>query len=526
MQILAPSTPRAIRVVKPMKQPDTKPAAATKSNSDPGTPNSKQPNSTLPEKAKPDDGPAKRDPNDVQADPVIEPKAAAPSGVTPARRDGDSTSTVTEITIEKSSAPEKQVDEVEQALLKIREGKSFDKKWFALVEVLKPLLTQQRAEERVSGALALIALGQDQLALPVLEQVLASDPGLTSRVASALPWALAVDRQRLFDEILKRTPTLEELRYLIYSLGTLRSPQTESLLWALAGDARMDATTADGVRDAMFQYYLHQYSYNIQQAAAKKKARAIAAAITRSKVGTAWQRLIALAILVPLDAAIATENAQLLLKDGEAESAFRADALQIMLTTMPSSESRPLALAQLESDVPAVRTRALEFLVFGRQHLPALQNGQFDISQGNIPIPAESRTKGVPITPEPPSGVTVEQLLPLLKSNSPQDAALAGYVLVLLDHPEGLPPLLEYWRQHRRDNVQWMRLVYRAVAHLDDVAEIGTLKDIFELLIKNKYYGEQQMPEFYWTIRIMTGPEILSLRKSMRTEFGAERLNQ
>jgi HEAT repeat protein len=418
------------------------------------------------------------------------------------------------------------VDDIEKSLLKIRGGKAFDQKWYGLIDLLKPLLTNERIDERVAGALALVALGQDQLALPILEQSLTSDPQTASSVALAIPWVLAADRQHLFDLLVQHTPTLEELHGMTYVIGTLYSPHSEGQLWSLASNPRVKAADADHIRDSLIQYYLRKSTYQISEATPKRKKVTIEAATVKSKSGTDWQRLIALALLVPLDAGVAIEQAKAVMDDAQADPTFRADALQIMFLTMPPADARRLAVAQLEQQIPALRTRGLQFLALGRDDLPSLQDGHFDIQQSSAYVTSSSVTKGVSITPEPPAGVTAEQLLPVLNAGNLEDAAYAGYMLALLDHPEGLPPLLQFWEQYHRDNRNLRRLVYRAISRIDDASHVGTLKEIFGLMMKDQYWGAHQMPEFYWTIRIMTGPEILELRKTIRTEFGAEKLNQ
>jgi len=66
----------------------------------------------------------------------------------------------------------------------------------------------------------------------------------------------------------------------------------------------------------------------------------------------------------------------------------------------------------------------------------------------------------------------------------------------------------------------WKKLVYRAIAVVDDPKYIPVLREIYGKL------DQYEMSEFYWTIRIMTGPEILSFRKQVRDEVGASRLGQ
>ena len=58
----------------------------------------------------------------------------------------------------------------------------------------------------------------------------------------------------------------------------------------------------------------------------------------------------------------------------------------------------------------------------------------------------------------------------------------------------------------------------RAVAVSDDPKYIPVLREIYGKL--ERY----EALEFYWTIRIMTGPEILRFRKQVRDEVGISNL--
>ena len=52
----------------------------------------------------------------------------------------------------------------------------------------------------------------------------------------------------------------------------------------------------------------------------------------------------------------------------------------------------------------------------------------------------------------------------------------------------------------------------------DDPRHIPVLREIYGKL------QEYEMSEFYWTIRIMSGPEIVKFRKQVRDEVGPSRL--
>jgi hypothetical protein len=98
-------------------------------------------------------------------------------------------------------------------------------------------------------------------------------------------------------------------------------------------------------------------------------------------------------------------------------------------------------------------------------------------------------------------------------------AACAGYLMCLFKDRGGLDPLLAYWRLNQGDQ-KTRRMVYRAVAALDDDNLTPVLQDVYGSMKDQSYY----MREFYWTIRGIKGPNILKLRKLIRDEVGMDEL--
>jgi hypothetical protein len=125
-------------------------------------------------------------------------------------------------------------------------------------------------------------------------------------------------------------------------------------------------------------------------------------------------------------------------------------------------------------------------------------------------------TSGTPIVPKPIEGVSAEDVRPLIADSDPEVAALAGYLLALRGKPDGVEPLLRYWRQRSETYSDWKKYVYRAIAVSDDPQYIPVLREIYGKL------QQYELREFYWTIRIMSGPDILAFRKQIRDEHGAQ----
>ena len=90
---------------------------------------------------------------------------------------------------------------------------------------------------------------------------------------------------------------------------------------------------------------------------------------------------------------------------------------------------------------------------------------------------------------------------------------------MLLGERQGMDPLVRYWRSAGSGD-ETFRLVYRAIAVTDEPSYVPILREIYGNFEPDDYV----VPDFYWTIRIMSGPEILQFRKQIRDEVGMSNL--
>jgi hypothetical protein len=271
---------------------------------------------------------------------------------------------------------------------------------------------------------------------------------------------------------------------------------------------------ADGLRVAYLgsEYYS---SSNVSPADRRELAKAAA---PRTAAGGPWQRRAALVLLAESAPHDAAEVAAKMAADPKLADQLRTDAFQVQLVTQPADEARRAAIAALEAENAARKRLALTYLIQGSNELRVLAGGFFLSGDFDQPTVFESNTNDRPIVPKPPAGVKAEHVRGLLADKDPEVAARAGYVLALLGEPAGLEPLLRYWRQQAKNRSydDWNKFVYRAVAVSDDPKYIPVLREIYGKL--ERY----EALEFYWTIRIMTGPEILKFRKEVRNKMAAE----
>ncbi|HOQ88412.1 MAG TPA: hypothetical protein PLQ89_22135, partial [Phycisphaerae bacterium] len=102
----------------------------------------------------------------------------------------------------------------------------------------------------------------------------------------------------------------------------------------------------------------------------------------------------------------------------------------------------------------------------------------------------------------------------------PRAAARAAYLLATLKDSAGLDTLIRYWREQARDDHAVRRMVYRAITALNDDSRTAVLEEVYRTYAKDDYW----LRDFYWTIRSMSGPNVLALRKQIRDEVGMESL--
>jgi HEAT repeat protein/thiol-disulfide isomerase/thioredoxin len=383
---------------------------------------------------------------------------------------------------------------------------------------LEKMLKSESADEQTAAAMALVPLGKAQAVLPLLYAKAQSDSKRFREVTGVLPWLAWERRQAAFRQLRKIASFADSGYYLFNAMVMVRDRRALSLLWeALADGKATETETAWMERDIMELFGISYWNVDNGRAdpAMVKSLQEMAVALKPYAAGGSdLQRLMALGLLTYADPDEARQVAQKFHSDAKAGSRLRTAAFQIGLVLATPKEAAAAASAALSDKDPARQKLGLQYLVDGPEGLRNLPNSIF-IRTGNAP---QSVRTGQPIVPEPPPGLQAGQLLPLASHSDPQIAAEAGYLLALMGESRGLEPLLRYYRQQGKDDSQTQRLVYRAIAALDDSTQIPVLRKIYEDL------RGSNLSEFYWTIRSMTGPDILRLRQQIRDEVGVQQL--
>ncbi|MBI4581213.1 MAG: HEAT repeat domain-containing protein [Planctomycetes bacterium] len=404
---------------------------------------------------------------------------------------------------------------------KFRAGTDRPKWMDGLLPALEGMLDAEAAEERLAAAVALVPFGRDERALPVLLAVVRQRPELVGTAAGALPWLPWDERLELFRTLTALNAGPGTLRQIADRMAVWPDPRAAQPLWGQFADKYMTPETAARLLDSLRRVYFGNYTYNASSAPLGRRRRAIADAGRRAIEGPELQRVAALALLLGASLKDAGETAAEIASDARHSEALRRDAFQVQLLSATRTESQKLAAAALTGTDPALARMALQYLAEGGESLRTLRGGAFYLYFQN---PAFERMTvaqtGQPIKVTAPTGLTVEQLGPLLDNADARTAAEAAYLLATLKEPAGLDRLVAYWRQQARNDSAIKRLVYRAVAALDDDSQAPLLEEIYRTFPK----GDYGLREFYWTIRDMSGPNLINLRKQIRDEVGMDNL--
>jgi hypothetical protein len=208
--------------------------------------------------------------------------------------------------------------------------------------------------------------------------------------------------------------------------------------------------------------------------------------------------------------------------DPKTPESLRRDALQIRLLTSSSTEARKLAMEVVKSGKGEPLEIALVYLAMGGSELNYLRDSFYIRINNGRQVSVRTGNEEQGAIPEPPKGLKADDLRPLLAKAGGRGAAIAGYFLVLLDSPEGLDPLIAYWRKSARTDGAWIRLVYQAIAYVGEDRYVPVLEEIYAKKAKN----DSETPPLYWTIRPMEGPRAKALRARIRKEVGMASLQR
>lgn len=402
----------------------------------------------------------------------------------------------------------------DRRLTKFAAGEGRPSYYDDFIEPLNKMLSAKESDERLLAALCLTALGHAETAIPAIRQEVAQDPHRVAKVAAMLPWVPWNQRKELFAEFEQLATNSEQRGALAMALASVPDRRSSQLLWPLLKEETNDVGFANQINRALTYAYSGQRYWYRNDISPEVRAAVKADAVPRIENGSELEALVGLVLLSDVEVALAAELAGKIVDDPERPEALREDAFQIELLYAPKGERTELAKQAIANGTPRRQLLGILTLVEVDSYRLSRIRDQFYLSHS---VSNSYNDSSGPIIPTAPEGVMAADVEPLLTHDDLQVRAYAGYVLATLGERKGLEPLLQYWREEGVDSSSDLnRLVYRAISKLNAGDQIETLRTIYESI------DEYRLDEFYWTIRIMSGDDVLRLRKEIRDTHGVD----
>lgn len=406
-----------------------------------------------------------------------------------------------------------------QWLDEFRAGKNRPAWLAACVPDLQKMLSAPGPAERLPAALTLVAMGQDEIALPVVLEVAKTSPELRPAAPAVLAWLPLEKRQATFKTLLGLLAR-DQFPALAEGLATLPDARAAPLLWDLLAAPDAKEETAQHVYDPLLKLYFGEHSWSPRFAPADARAEAARLATAKAKSGPEMQRVVGLAVLLAASGPEAAAVAEPIYRAAETVPTLRRDALQVLLLSQSKAAGTKLAVEALAGPDAALRRLALVYLSGSDNALTTLRQGIYLQYDNRELIQSISYGSNQPILVTAPPGLKPELLLPFLAGPDQEAAAYAGYLLATLEDRRGLDALLQHWRRQDKHDRSWRRLSYRAIAALRDHSLVPVLEEMYNGMEKQRW----DVREFYWTIRVLSGEKALLLRKRIRDEVGMDQL--
>jgi HEAT repeat protein len=386
-----------------------------------------------------------------------------------------------------------------------------------------PFVKAKDASERTAAAGVVVALGDHALGFPVLVAAARGDEKDLWEATRYLGWIADADHQKQYaEQLIPLADNSEKLAGVVRWLGSLHADFVPARLWQLVDDGRVDEKTIGSFHSVFNSDYAssgENLSENRKSPATVK--RVLADTLPRLSKGNEGARFLAIYLLAETDTSLALGNFP---PDAEIKGSLvhRRDMALLELIVAPQKKADDIALKLLTNETADLRRVGLMWLTrsYADQTHQYFRNGELHWYADDLQYRHTNARQAQ--FPRLPSDLQVEALLPLLKDSDPHSAAAAGFLLVAKDRPEGWEPLYRAWRSTAFD-VKLTRMVFTAAALLGDDSRVPILEEIYRHYVEHNNYS---IPAFYWTIRIMDGPRVLRLRKTIRDEYGMQNLQQ
>ncbi len=406
----------------------------------------------------------------------------------------------------------------EDSLQRIRDKRQLSKWLYESEPLLLPLLNAEEVEERTSAARALALLGQAD-ALPIL-MTAAEQPDLTEKVIACLPRLTWEERQALFQHLTASTDAVSSLILAAQSVVQASDARTPGLLWELLARPDVDRRMSRELLQPFLGAYFSEEIYNLEETPPREIKRCASDCTRYADEGTPWQRVTALLVLLNVDRESVIPLAESVFTDEELPLDVREVALNVLLFCEKETDALDRSTRLLDAEEQAFAETGLVYATLQNDGLMDVlgDSARYVSWRGHSYETSESG----PIVPEAPEGISLPQLDRFLDHSELAVRAQAGYLRALLGDFQSLDDVIAAWEAAPHNELA-RRLAYGAISRVNDPATVPVLEQIYTQL-KNDPYAQNEVKQLYWTIRTMTGPEILGLRKQIRTDYGADAL--
>lgn len=421
----------------------------------------------------------------------------------------------------KSASGESSGRDDDSAAAQLIEARSSIADWIAeFAQAAESRLQAEDESEQLAAARMLAVLGHEAAFEVLLSH--ARRANSIELIAESLPGLEFAQRQSLFTVLVDASESVEQIAMIAWHFSYGSDTRTVEMIWQLLEREEAGGELVLSLHWTLFIEYFSTSYYGVQEATEDEKQRFRNDIQGYLQTGSEWQRRAALQLMVAFSPEETRQSALELFERVDNSSHLKSDALRVWLWSSPSEIATQRAIQLLESESQELAEIALAYLALGNEAVDEMTGGIAIESHSSSYIhDVDSRTVG-PIIPRPPQGMTEAMLERFYDSEDPHVLAQAGYFLTLFDNPQLLGALQAVW-ESAPDDTGYHRLAYRALARVNDPQTVPVLERIYQQLLSGDD-ADEEVKEFYWTIRTMTGPEVMALRRKIRQDHSADAL--
>lgn len=381
------------------------------------------------------------------------------------------------------------------------------------------------AGERFVAAALEMALGDAEAAPAVAAEAIEKDSSHMQQAAQLIGWLPRSKQLGFFESLHARSHTIDGTLTLLDIAGGEKLA-VQAHVWKLAESGALKGEHGNAFIQAVRSVYQfpdpnqsrHRRTYNPDP---NKPVAPPAEVKERFKTflesGSDDIKIIMLGLLTVISSDEALAAARAAFADPAVAPAYRRDMAQIEILLAPHAEGTKRAVELLSDRDPAVRRLALEKIGSDFSQFPfgLVRQTYFNVNQQQH----YSSYRDVTF-PRLPAKLDLAALRRFLTDDQPDSVALAAFLLVAAEDPDGWEPLYRVYKAHP-DDWNTIKLVYTAIAILGDDSKTPILEEIAGRIAKDNTYIYRP---FYWTIRVIDGPNVLNLRKRIRQDVGMKNL--